>query len=220
MNNLQKIKFLVKPTLADKGLKIKFAIFSVSDIPRRRGSGLDKHIKDIISSLNIDGLLQSSIITEYKRLQEEAGIQEPVAPAEYLLKLIKKSRMLPNINRVVDCYNIVSAETLLSMGAHDLANIKGDLRLAITDGTEKYTPLFKIELEKVAPNEYAAMDDEKIICRLDLKQCNETKVGENTKNFIVYVQGNKNTSDEYVMSGLKKVCDNISKFCGGEYEIL
>jgi len=50
-----------------------------------------------------------------------------VAPAEYLLKLIKKSGMLPNINRVVDCYNIASAETLLSMGVHDLANIKGNI---------------------------------------------------------------------------------------------
>ena len=220
MNNLQEIKFLVEPTLADKGLKIKFATFSVPDIPRRRNSELKKHIAGILESLDINELLQSPIIQEYKRLQEKAGIQKPAAPAEYLLKLVKKSGMLPNINRVVDCYNITSAETLLSMGAHDLASIKGDLRLAITDGTEKYTPLFKSELEKVAPNEYAAMDDEKIICRLDLKQCDETKVSENTKNFIVYVQGNKETSDEYVLNGLKKVCDNISKFCGGKYEIL
>ena len=214
------IKFSVEPALAAKGLKIKFATFSVPDVPRRQGSGLKNHIADVLASLNIDELLQSPIIAEYKRLQKEAGIQEPVAPAEHLLKLIKKSGMLPNINRVVDCYNIASAETLLSMGAHNLANIKGDVQLKTTDGTEKYTPLFKSEPEKVAPGEYAAMDEEKILCRLDLKQCDETKCGEGTTDFLVYVQGNAETSDEYVLNGLQKVCDNIKNFCDGEYLII
>ncbi|MFA6918060.1 MAG: phenylalanine--tRNA ligase beta subunit-related protein [Candidatus Gracilibacteria bacterium] len=213
------IKFSVEPALADKGLKIKFATFSVPNIPRRRGSGLDQHIKEVLTSLNIDELLQSPIIAEYKRLQKEAGIQEPVAPAEHLLKLIKKSGMLPNINRVVDCYNIASAETLLSMGAHNLANIKGDIQLKTTDGTEKYTPLFKSEPEKVAPGEYAAMDEEKILCRFDLKQCDETKCGEGTTDFLVYVQGNAETSNDYVLNGLQKVCNNIKNFCDGEYLI-
>ncbi len=214
------IKFSIEPALVAKGLKIRVATFSVPEIPRRRGSGLKKHIDDILTSLNIDNLLQSPIIAEYKRLQKEAGIEQPVAPAEYLLKLIKKSGMLPNINRVVDCYNIASAETLLSMGAHDLAKIKGDIQLKTTDGTERYTPLFKSESEKVTPGEYAAMDEEKIICRLDLKQCDETKCGEGTTDFLVYVQGNAETSDEYVLKGLQKVCDNIKSFCDGEYAIL
>ena len=214
------IKFSVEPSLSAKGLKIKFATFSVPDVPRRQGSGLKNHITAVLASLNIDELLQSPHIAEYKRLQKEAGIQEPVAPAEHLLKLIKKSGMLPNINRVVDCYNIASAETLLSMGAHNLANIKGDIQLKTTDGTEKYTPLFKNELEKVAPGEYAAMDEEKILCRLDLKQCDETKCGEGTTDFLVYVQGNAETSNEYVLNGLQKVCDNIKNFCDGEYLIM
>lgn len=214
------IKFSVEPALAAKGLKIRFATFSITEIPRRRGSGLEKHIANTLASLNIDDLLQSPIIAEYKKLQKEAGIQEPAAPAEYLLKLVKKSGMLPNINRVVDCYNIASAETLLSMGAHDLANIKGNVQLKTTDGTEKYTPLFKNEPEKVAPGEYAAMDEEKILCRLDLKQCDETKCGEGTTDFLVYVQGNAETNDEYVLNGLQKVCDNIKNFCDGEYLIV
>jgi DNA/RNA-binding domain of Phe-tRNA-synthetase-like protein len=214
------LKFSVEPALAAKGLKIRFATFSVSKVPRRRGSDLEKHIGKIIASLNIDELLRSPIIAEYKRLQKEAGISEPVAPAEHLLKLIKKSGMIPNINRVVDCYNIASAETLLSMGAHDLAKINGNVQLKTTNGTEKYTPLFKSEPEKVAPGEYAAMDEEKILCRLDLKQCNETKCGEGTTDFLVYVQGNAVTSDEYVLNGLRQVCDNIKNFCHGEYYFL
>ena len=84
------IKFTVEPTLSDKGLKIKFATFTVPDIPRRRGSALKNHINDILTLLNIDELLQSPIITEYKKLQKEAGIQEPTAPVEYVLNGLQK----------------------------------------------------------------------------------------------------------------------------------
>lgn len=128
--------------------------------------------------------------------------------------------MIPNINKVVDCYNIVSVETLLAIGAHDLAHIKGNIRFETTDGTEKYRPLFKHDLEKVNPGEYACMDDEKIICRMDIKQCDETKVGEGTTWFMVYVQGNSETDEAYVLQALQNVCGNIKNYCNGEYVIL
>src|SRR3989344_416482 len=177
------IKFSVYPDLAAEGVKVKVATFSVQEISKRRGSGLEKHIEEVLASLNVDELLKPPVIEEYKRLQREAGIQEPMAPAEHLLRLVKNFGKLPNINKVVDCYNIASAETLLSMGAHDLAHIRGDVQIRRTDGSEKYTPLGATELEKVAPHEYAAIDEEKILCRLDLKQCDETKCGRDTKNF-------------------------------------
>lgn len=214
------INFSVAPDLAEKGLKVKAAIFSVPSISRRRGSSLDNHIKEIIHSLDIENLMRSPILEAYRKLQREAGITEPIAPAEHLLNLIQKSGALPTINQVVDCYNIASAETLLSMGAHDLAKITGNIELRTTDGTEKYTPLGKTEAEKVAPGEYAAIDEEKILCRLDLKQCDETKCGQGTTKILVYVQGNTETTEDYVRQGLQKVRDNIRIFCGGECLIL
>jgi methionyl-tRNA synthetase len=220
MLNDKIIHFSVAPDLSAKGIKVKVAHFFVQGgIPRKRGSALEKHINEIRSRINIEDLLRSPILEEYRRLQKEAGIQEPIAPAEYLLKLIQSSGRLPNINKVVDCYNLASAETLLSMGAHDTAKIKGNVQLRTTDGTEKYTPLGKTEPEEIAPGEYAAIDEEKVICRLDLKQCDETKCGKDTTDLLVYVQGNAQTSDEYVLEGLQRVCDNIRNFCNGAYII-
>ncbi len=211
--------FFVSNSLKKKGLKIKYSTFSVSQVPKRRGGNLSQKIDDKLATLNINELLSSPIIAEYKRLQSETGIEQPVAPAEYLLKLIKKSGMLPNINRLVDCYNLASVETALSMGAHDLSGIKGDLKLDITDGSEKYTPLLSHNREQVNPGEYAVMDEEKIICRLDVKQCDETKCTQDTRNFLVYVQGNQETSEDYVQQGLDKVCDYMHKYCYAEYAI-
>ena len=124
------INYSVDPDLAASGVKVKIASFSVPEVTKRRGSDLKNHIKNVISQLDIGGLLDSPILKAYKKFHEEARLQDAATPAEYLLGLIQKSGMLPNINKVVDCYNIVSAETLLSIGAHDLAHIKGDIRFS------------------------------------------------------------------------------------------
>ena len=219
MENINDIKFSVEPKLAENGIKVRVAAFSVLEVTKRRSKEFQKMIDSVIEKLNIAEMLKSPIFEEYKKFYEVTGT-EGLPPAEHLLKLIEKSGMLPNINKVVDCYNIVSAETMLSIGAHDLAHINGNIQFRYTDGTEKYTPLGKSETEKVAKGEYACLDDEKILCRMDLKQCDETKVGENTKNFIVYVQGNRATSEEYVLEGLQKVCNNIEIFCNATYRII
>ena len=214
------IKISVSPELAAKGINVKAAAFSVKEIPRKQGGALERHIKEVIASLDIKKLLKSPVLEAYRKLQREAGIREPAAPAESLLELIQRSGRLPNINRIVDCYNLASAETLLSMGAHDILKIRGNIRLVTTDGTERYTPLGQTEQEKVAPGEYAAMDDEKILCRLDMKQCDETKCGRDTRDILVYVQGNAETSEDDVRRALEKVRDLFRDFCGAEWQIL
>jgi len=219
MNKQNLIKFSVSDDLAKSGIKVTMAVISVTQVSKRRGSELEKKIKDTIQVIDVNLLLSSKVLEAYQEYYKNVGI-EGMTPAEHLLKLVERSKMLPNINKVVDCYNLVSLETLLSIGAHDLAHIKGNIEFRYTDGTEKYTPLGKSEPEKVVKGEYACIDEEKILCRMDIKQCDETKVCFETREFIVYVQGNKETSQEYIQEVLLKVCENIKNYCEGSYEIL
>jgi methionyl-tRNA synthetase len=55
---------------------------------------------------------------------------------------------------------------------------------------------------------------------MDVKQCDETKIDQNTKNVFIYVQGNEATPEDYLRHALKQACENIVKFCGGKYKIL
>ena len=41
----------------------------------------------------------------------------------------------------------------------------------------------------ILQGEYACVDDEKVLCRLDAKQCQQTRITRNTAAFLVYVQG-------------------------------
>lgn len=171
--------------------------------------------------MDIDTLLTSPMLKESERLQVEAGIEDPLAPARYLLNLIKKSGGIPNISRLVDIYNIVSASTGISMGLHDLEKIDGDLQLKVTDGTEKYTPIFEIESQPVNPGAFATVDEnDDVLCYLDIKQGDKTKTTSETKDYLLYAQGNKETTEEDLVKALQAVGELIEKFCGGVFEII
>lgn len=101
---------------------------------------LEKIKKETVAKLQALETSHSEILQGYRELYDKVGI-DAIPPAKTLINFIKKSGRLPNINTVVDCYNLVSAETLISIGAHDTSQIKGDVRFVITDGSETYAPL-------------------------------------------------------------------------------
>ncbi len=185
-----------------------------------RSNPLERRKKEAIPQIQALDPQTNPILQAYRELHDQAGLTGQLPPAQHLITLAKNNGRLPNINTVVDSYNLVSALTCLSIGAHDTAHIKGDLRFLITDGSERYTPLGESEPIKVGAGEYACMDEQKILCRLDLKQCNETKITKETTEFIVYVQGNRNTEFDYIMAGLTQVCELLVEICGGSYEIV
>jgi DNA/RNA-binding domain of Phe-tRNA-synthetase-like protein len=76
---------------------------------------------------------------------------------------------------------LISAKTLLSIGAHDLSKINGNIRFIETKGNEKFTPLGEKSPIILPREEYACTDESKVLCRLDIKQCNETKITKDTK---------------------------------------
>ena len=73
---------------------------------------------------------------------------------------------------------------------------------------------------KVPSGKFAMVDDEHVLCWLDIKQGQHTKVGFDTRNLLVYVQGNRETGAMYLEDALREICDLIVRFNGGEYEVL
>ncbi len=69
---------------------------------------------------------------------------------------------------------------------------------------------------KLDKKEYLFKDDKVVLCRLDVKQGEHTKVTNGTSNVFLYVQGNKNTSQEYIEKAMKQILKNLEKYCGGK----
>ena len=212
----EEIKYEVDEQVKEIGLR--FGVAQINNIGvRKKSEGLEKLKKETETKIKNLDLSSNKIYLEAKKLYNNQNFEPPFA---HLIKLIKEKGRLPTINTVVDSYNAVSVKHLVSAGAHDVSKIKGKIRFVLTNGSEKYVPLGGNQLEKVEAGEYACVDDEHILCRLDVKQSEYTKADENTKSVMVYVQCNKGNSDEDLKNSLNQICENITKFCGGSYKIL
>jgi DNA/RNA-binding domain of Phe-tRNA-synthetase-like protein len=213
------MQLIMTPPVKELGINVGMAIIRDAKISNRSGP-LEKRKKAVVSKLQTVDIANNPILSEYRDIYAKTGIVGHKPPAEQLITLIKKNGRLPNINTVVDCYNLISAETFLSIGAHDTAHIAGDVSFTITDGSERYTPLGETQPCPVSAGEYACMDAEKILCRMDIKQCNETKITKETKAFMVYVQGNQQVASDSLQKALMNVCELITEICGGTNEIV
>lgn len=209
---MRQLAISVAPEARRLGIDIAGALFAVVEIADTNARLEDKK-KEIVEKAAHADVAANSVLAGYRELYQRCNTTA-IPPAEQLVQSVRKNGRLPNINTVVDSYNLVSAETLLSIGAHDLDKIEGNVIIKITDGSEWYIPLGSQSPEKVAAGEYACMDEEKIICRMDVRQCEQTKITKDTRRFIVYVQGNENTDAAYLKGALGKVSGYLAQFCG------
>ena len=212
------MKLLVEPAVSALGIGVCLALFRGARVSNR-SNPLEKRKKEALETLRAVDVAAHPILAGYRALHARVGAAGTVLPpAQHLIALAQSGGRLPNINTVVDCYNLISALTGLSVGAHDLAQVRGDLRFRLTTGAERYTPLGEERPVPVAAGEYACLDGEKVLCRLDVKQCQETRITKATTEFLVYVQGNPATREEDLLAGLRRIGDLVGEICGGSRE--
>lgn len=141
--------------------------------------------------------------------------------SENLIRLLEKKQELFPINKAVDIYNLISIDSKLALGAHDIDHVEGNITLRLQDGTENFIPLGQTEPKPVKAGEYSYIDDANdIICHLEIRQVEKDKVTEDSKNLFYIVQGNEETSDELVQKTAEDVIAFTTRFCGGTGRIL
>jgi DNA/RNA-binding domain of Phe-tRNA-synthetase-like protein len=160
------------------------------------------------------------VIREYHRVHKEFGeLSEAPAP-EKLLTYVRRNRDFTASGAVVDCYNIVSARTLLSIGAHDLEQIAFPVTLRQATTLDSFVALGTTE-PQFFPHEYAYVDAQHtIICRADVLQCEQTKATRDSRNIIFLLQGNQYLPGTTLLKGAWLLSELITRLCGGKVELV
>jgi len=159
------------------------------------------------------------ILCGFRELHDAVGRSNRRFPssAEALVNLFQRKSFVPVINPLVDVYNCASLETRLSLGAHDLARVTGDITLRIIDGSERFVPLGKSEPEPISAGEYGYVDDSgEVLCRLEHRQCEKTKLTAETTAAFYIIQGNARTGHDMLEQALRRLVGLTQRFCGGE----
>jgi DNA/RNA-binding domain of Phe-tRNA-synthetase-like protein len=157
------------------------------------------------------------VLAGFRELHDAVGRSNRRFPssAEGLVALFQRKRRLPRINPFVDLYNAVSLETRLSLGAHDLAKLEGGVTLKIATGDERFVPLGGSLPEPIHAGEYVYVDDaDEVVCRLEHRQCEKTRVDAATRACFCIVQGHRGTSADDLRSALERLCSLAGALLG------
>ncbi len=181
-------------------------------------------LQAVLQDLTSEQIATDPTLQGFRRLHEAFGVsnRRNIAAPENLLRLLLKTGTLPRIHPAVDLYNLVSVKTRLSLGAHDVAHLAGDVHLCLTDGTETFLPLGASEPKGVAPGEYAYIDtgSNEVICRLEVRQGDKTRVTPETTECFYIVQGNAFTPVASLRSATELLIEWTRRFLGGQERLL
>ena len=140
---------------------------------------------------------------------------------ECLLRFALRHRALPTINNLVDAYNLVSVRTSSSLGAHDLDCIATPVELRLFQGGERFIPLGSAEEEEVAAGEFGYVDAlDRVICRLDARQAEFSKVTAATTNVLLIIEATTIHDPVRLRRVFEETEEVVTHHCGGEAEVV
>lgn len=177
----------------------------------------------LLKDLSPENIKSDPILLGFRLLHQRVGCsnRKNLAASENLLKMLYKTGTWPHVNLLVDIYNLVSLTSRLALGAHDADHLGGNVHLRMTDGTENFFPIGAQGPDQVKAGEYAYVDDDNdIICRLEVRQVEKSKVSLETVNCFYIVQGNPATDSEYLRIHTEKLIELTKRFCGGQERML
>ena len=219
------MKFYVSKKVLDLGLKIRFAV--INNVNNENNSGVNEFINKTANRLleeykdfDIDS---DDVLNGFHKIHERATIskRKNTPASENLIRLLKENNSYRSINPLVDIYNLLSIESKLCLGAHDIDKVSGNVTLRFHNGDEIFIPLGDGTSHKVKNNEYSYIDDSnEILCRLEVRQVKKTLVGNDTKNVFYIIEGNDLIPDEVLGSYANKIIEVTTSYLGGEGHIV
>jgi DNA/RNA-binding domain of Phe-tRNA-synthetase-like protein len=216
-------KIIIDPRIYDLGLKgiyltltgVKNKVFD-PDFEKYRQEVIKGAYKYVRSIPDIKDELE---IRGFRHLHEAVGApnRKNLSAPETLYRILNRNGDIPHINLLVDIYNTISVKYKLAIGAHDWDKIDGNVNLRFTNGSEKFIPLGEHEPKHIRAGEYSYIDDSnEIICYLEVRQIDKTKVTLDTKDVFFVIQGNEITPYSYIEQVTNELILLVKKYCGGK----
>lgn len=171
-----------------------------------------KKIEEWALNCNIDEVFNHPVIQGYKDLLQSVGRSvkknPPTVPA--LIRNIQHRGSIPCINSIIDIYNVEALNSFLAIGGHDFDKIHDYIEFTVSEREDIFLPILSTE-KHVAKTDYVYRDKKGILAWLDVRDGENYKFDDETKNAIFIIQGNLNTSVEMRMEALKRIQDDLAE---------
>jgi len=216
------ITFDITEDIASLGVRL--AVFYISGLSNRTEDSQFESLKTasldrIRAGLSPQQIKTDPILQAFRDIHTQIGFsnRDYVAASESLLNYLHKNGVLPRVNLLVDIYNLVSIETRLALGAHDISRVSGSIHLRRTSGDEIFWPLGSDQPKPSRTGGYAYIDDSnEVICMLEVRQVQKSKATLDTRDCFYIIQGNARTSFNDLQQAARRLSELTRQFCGGE----
>jgi DNA/RNA-binding domain of Phe-tRNA-synthetase-like protein len=219
------VVFFLAPEVAALGVEV--ATLAIGGLRNRRSDPafdavFTEAIAAIAAGAKAEDLPGDPVLRGFRELHDaiKRSNSRFLAAPENLLRLLLQRGSAPRVNLLVDIYNLVSMQTHLALGAHDLSKLEGDVALRLSRGGEKFHPLGIAEPTSVGPGEYGYFDAVEVICRLEVRQAEKTKVTEETTEAFFIVQGNRRTPPSLFREAVDELVRLVATHCMGKARII
>lgn len=171
-----------------------------------------KKMEEWALNCNIDEVFNHPVIQGYKDLLQSVGRSvkknPPTVPA--LIRNIQHRGSIPCINSIIDIYNVEALNSFLAIGGHDFDKIHDYIEFTVNEREDIFLPILSTE-KHVAKTDYVYRDKKGILAWLDVRDGENYKFDDKTKNAIFIIQGNLNTSVEMRMEALKRIQNDLAE---------
>ena len=216
------LQLQIDASLASKHPGLRATTFSIAGVVVMRStpalSELKKAVEgEVRSRFSLETVKDVPIFRAYRDFFWRIGIDPTkVRPeAEALIRRILAGHSLPEINTLVDGYNLASIKTGVAIAAFDQGKLSGQLLMRQAYSREQFLGIGMKTPMSLDGGEVVVADDEKLIAVYPYRDADTTKVGETTKDVVLMVCGCSGIDDEPLKRAEQVASEMILQFCGG-----
>lgn len=211
------VSYTVSSDVTALGVKVRFAQLHDLHIKKKHES-IERWKSELRK--NVSQYENRAVLDAYNTLNTKMGVDSAKYPNSVvnLISLIKEKGKLPQINTVVDIYNIISVQRGISMATHDVQKINGKIQVRLSHEGEIFLSLDGFS-EKLQPGEVIYADDTRVLGRFS-KQCKQTVTTVDSRDVVLVAFGNALISDAQMDAAVKKTCELVVQCNGGSYTLL
>jgi len=171
-----------------------------------------KKMEDWALHCDVEAVSNHPITQGYANMLQSVGRSikkyPPTVPA--FIRNIQRRGSMPHINSVIDIYNVESLHSLLAIGGHDLDKIDGQIVFTVNKEEGSFLPISSTE-KHIAATDYVYRDSKGIIAWLGVRDGEQYKFDDGTKNAVFIIQGNAGTSIEMRVEALNRIRNDLAE---------
>ena len=149
----------------------------------------------------------------YQKFKTKKGARVSI---ENLLKRVMKDNPVGHITPSVDIYNAISLKWAFPVGGENVDSFVGDVRLAVTEGGDKFLPLGENESDDpTLPGELCYLDDEGAICRCwNWRYGVRTALGDDSRNAFLIIESVDPARADDLVAAIDELAELHERYLG------